>query len=302
MTDLTPQHMSAFVDQLQKEAGGFTGMTKSLWGNHMAGRYGRQLLGGAGIGAGIGALQANPDDRLRGAIRGAAIGGGLTGGAQLLTHGGRAALADTASKTWERARYQATGRGLSKGGYGVRTLSDGKPGSISEYRNARRLGLVSAPPKLTAEVRNNPELLAKALPGHEKALARHQLERESLSKGWMSVPGAAHGMLTEPGKMVSNAWGRLATPWKVLTGVGALGVGKEAITPTQPGGPGRAERTLGTAASTLGYLVAPPGLAASYVGGEAVGKAGSKIGKGIDTVAGHLLHRNQMPAQEIQNV
>jgi len=262
MRHITQSHMHALVEQLQKEAAlPLSGIRKLIpavregLSNRM-GTYGGKLAIGAGAGAAVGAGTAEPGERLQGASRGALVGGGLTGAGLLATKGGREAASKATKKFWDRSKYQFTGHGI-----------EGNP--AEQLSKARELGVL-------------PELAEKP---HAKDLARDAAHQQAFQQGWLTVPGAVHGMVTHPGKLLHNSWNRMGQLEKGLTGAAGVGITMDAARPTEPGGPGRLERTLGDAASTVGYTVGPSGLLPSYLLGHWAGKAGEGVGRTLGQLA-----------------
>ena len=259
MRQITQAHMSALVEQLQKEAAlpPVSGIRRLIplvregIGKHL-GTYGGKLAVGAGAGALVGAGTANSGERLRGASKGALIGGGLTGAGLLATKGGREAAGKATSKFWDRSKYQFTGHGIE--------------GTAAErLTKARELGVLP-------ELAEKPDAAQKL----RDAASQHAFEQ-----GWMTVPGAVHGMVTHPGQMLHNSWNRMGKLEKGLTGAAGVGIGLDAMRPGEPGGPGRLERTMGDVASTVGYTVGPAGLLPSALLGHWAGKAGAGVGRTI---------------------
>jgi hypothetical protein len=256
MRYITQTHMRALVDQLQKEAAfPLAGIRRLIPAvreglSSRMGTYGGKLAVGAGAGALVGAGTAEPGERLRGASKGALVGGGLTGAGLLATRGGREAAGKASKKFWDRSKYQFTGHGIE--------------GTAEEQlTKARELGVL-------------PEKAAKP---SASDLARDAASQHAFQQGWLTVPGAVHGMVTHPGKMLHNSWNRMDTLTKGLTGAAGVGIGLDAARPSEPGGPGRLERTLGDAAGTVGYTVGPAGLLPSALLGHWAGKAGAGVGR-----------------------
>jgi hypothetical protein len=257
MRHITPFHMVGFLSEMQKRAN----VVGDLWRSHLGGRYGRQLAAGAGLGAaaGVAKSQLTKDEYgqtgpwLPSALRGAALGLAGTGAAQLATKGGRSALKEYAGNSWDRLKYQATGKGL---------------GDTPESRiaKAEHLGL-----------------LDKVEEGADAAdLGRRRLGEEAVEKGWMSVPGVIHGMVNSPGQLLHNSWHRMPGTGKALTGLGGAFAAKELITPTEEGGPGRAERALRSGVGMLGATIAPPGLLPSIAVGDTMGMLSGRVGRRLD--------------------
>lgn len=248
---ITPQHMIGFVAQLQKEAAGL-GKVVEFLGRHkvptslaavrggLTGHYGRQMLVGAGLGAGVGAL-ADKDNRLRGISRGALGGALLTGVGQLGTKGGRDAAKDTISNFGKRTRYQFTGKGLG----------------ANDVEGASRIGVLGSSPS------------AADITAHQQ--------------GWTNIPGIAKGLAHRPGQLIRNSWHRMDSPLaKSLTALSAVDAVREAGTKSEPGGPGRAERALGSAAGSLGYMLAPAGILPAMALGTGMSYLGKNLGRFAD--------------------
>lgn len=277
MKHITPYHMVGFNDELQKEAGRAWDAAKAVGrfvrsrpakavgalSREMKGRYGRQVFLGAGLGAGSGALVADPDEpgsRLRGAIKGGLIGGGLAGGAVLSSKAGRQAASKGIGNFYQRQRYSLTGKGL--GGTDAERLS-----------KARKIGLVEKmdPKKFSAKDYGG---AGKAARARAKEEARIALQEDALRKGYMSAPGVIHGMLTRPGDVMKSGWKRGGTMGKLFAGMGAVEAGKGIIQKPEEGGPGRLEKGLRGAGSALGWMVAPTTL----LGGQIIGMGGGYLG------------------------
>lgn len=289
MKYITPRHMVAFNDELQKEAGRlgdvlqhvrevakkFPARTLGRVSGEFSGRYGRQLGVGAGAGALGGALIADPDEpgsRLKGAVRGALVGGGLAGAGVLATRGGREAAKKGVGNFYQRQRYSITGRGLG---------DDAK----SKLRKARDIGLVDRfDPKRFSDAKKR---------AAEKA--RIKLQEEALEKGYMSAPGVVHGLLTKPGDVLKSGWKRGGNMGKAFAGLGAYEAGKGLIEDPTPGGPGRLEKGLRGAGSAVGWMVAPTAL----LGGQLIGSGGASVGGSIGKAGDRLVGRLRRPRRAV---
>lgn len=256
MRHITPQHMVGLVDELHKEAGIGDLARRSLIGyarkglsnaSSLRGRYGKQLALGAGAGAIGGAATADPNEpgsTLRGALGGAALGAGLTGGRILTTRAGRQAAGQAARRFGKQQRYSLTG------------------GGVKNLKEAVKLGIIP-----------------KGLKGEARA---RQLE--AYREGWHTLPGVAKGLVTKPGRLLRNSWHRGGMMGKGFASLGAYETAKGVSEKPRPGGPGRLEKGLQGAGSTLGWLVAPQGMLASTIVGSGLGAAGGRAGRLADRV------------------
>jgi len=261
---ITVESLSSFVAELEKTAGPMGAVTGFLAKHKiptsfaaarsaLQGQYGRQMLVGAGAGGVLGALKKPGYDqdeegnvvrhsRIGNVAHGALLGAGAVGAAALATKGGRAAAKNAISNFGNRTRYQFTGSA---------------PGvSRMDIKGAKSRGILGE----------------NATPA----------EMQAHAEGWNTIPGMAKGMLQTPGKVIRNAWSRMDTPSKVITAVQGADTAREALTPTEEGGPGRAERVLGSAAGNLGFMVAPSGLLPGLAVGSLTGAAGSRLGRVLD--------------------
>lgn len=173
--------------------------------------------------------------------------------------------------------------------FGKRQLYGLTGHGVKDIGEARRLGLVGK-----VHMPAGPAS-AREWKAYEKALKKVKLEEEAFRKGRLSLPGAVHGLATDPVGTLRSGWQRGGLVGKGFAGLGAYETGKAALTPTEPGGPGKARRMLGAAGSTVGWMVAPPTLLAGMMmgsGGERVGKA---VGGAADTAAGAVRARAARP-------
>jgi hypothetical protein len=120
---------------------------------------------------------------------------------------------------------------------------------------------------------------------------------EAFHKGYQNIPGVLRGLKNDPVDVLRSGWRRGGTLGKVFTGIGAVDAGKSLIEKPEEGGPGRFEKALGSAGGTLGYLVAPTGLAPSLAMGGAAGVLGSKAGRLIDRMTGHKRQPAPQPVE-----
>jgi hypothetical protein len=281
MMYITPQHMIGFNSELQKEAGRFgsalqaikgfasnkaantgsyLGRTGLQLGQELRGQYGRQLMLGAGGGALGGAALADPDQgvggRVRGALKGALVGGSLIGGGILATKGGRSAAKEGLGNFYQRQKYSLTGRGLGDT-------------HAERLKNARKIKLIEAPGS-----------------GSAKRIA---LQEDALKKGYMHIPGVVKGLASRnAGDVLKSGWQRGGGFGKAFAGLGAYETGKGLIETPEAGGPGRLEKGLRGAGSTIGWMVAPGTLLGGQLvgvgGGALAGKVGKLGDKGVQAV------------------
>jgi len=272
MRHVDAARMSAFVDELNKTAGwmGTLGRTALRTGAAMAGApgsYGRRLAIGAGVGA-LGGGAVDEENRLRGALIGAGLGAGATGGAILSTPAGR----EEAKKLVKRQVYSLTGRG------------------VKDLEHARELGIVAKDP---TEATLRPGLINRVLGRtpkdlHERALAQVKREEEAFTAGHLHAPGILKGMVTHPLQTLKSGWQRSGVLGKAFTGLGAYEAGKGFIKKPEEGGPGRAESGLRALGSTAGMVLAPPVLAGGMLVSEGLGQTGKWLGRGVDRATGRL--------------
>jgi hypothetical protein len=165
--------------------------------------------------------------------------------------------------------------------FGKRQLYTLTGRGVKDVEEAKRLGLVSRAKPPPGGARTS----VKARRKYEKALEQERLGEEAFQRGHLSVPGAVHGLLTSPVQTLKSGWQRGGIVGKGFAGLGAYETGKAALTPTEPGGPGKAQRVLGAAGSTLGWMVAPATLAGGMLMGSGAERVGKAIGGAADTAA-----------------
>ena len=267
MKHISPTTMMAFNAQLQKEAA-FSSIIKGIGraGSYMKqhptfrravnlgirgleGRYGRQVGLGAGVGAITGGLTAEEGEGLSGALKGGLIGGGVMGGRILATGAGREALKKSTGKFLQRQRHSLTGGG---------------PKTVEE---AQRLGIVRMPAE---------GLKGKAL---ERAKKLQKLDEAAFRSGYTSVPGIVKGLATRPRDVLRSGWQRGGLMGKGLAGLGTYETGKSLLEKPEPGGPGRLQKALGSAAGTVGWLTAPPAMLGGMLMGTGAGMLGRQVGR-----------------------
>jgi len=123
-------------------------------------------------------------------------------------------------------------------------------------------------------------------PGNVLPAGASPAVQESFAKGYETIPGLAKGIATKPLEVLKSGWKKQETLGKVFTGLSAVDAGKQMTTATEEGGPGKAERVLGSLGSSAGYLVGPAGFIPGMVAGSAGGFLGKKSGKLLDRVTG----------------
>jgi len=264
MRHIGPHHMIGFTNELGKEAG-LGSRVGGLVKKHLGGKYLRQVGVGAGVGA-LGGAAADKDNRLRGALGGAALGAGIGGASVLARKGGREAIKKSLGKTREKLTYGLTGK----------TVKGDK--MTPEY--AREIGII--PKKVN--VMEGP-LRPKELAKQTKALALEGTHEKALAKGWQTVPGVLHGAVTSPGQLLRSGWQRAGTTGKAFAGLGAYESGKGFLKKPEEGGPGRLEAGMRGLGSTAGWLVAPGGMVAGSLVGQGAGSLAGKVGKGVGAAA-----------------
>lgn len=289
MKHITAYHMLGFNAQLRKEAAapGFIarmlaspGGKRRLLGEALqwTGKglqtpgVGRKMVAGAGAGAGLGALTGEEGTRLERAIKGGLLGAGAVGGRFLTTKPGREWL----GRFGQRQRYYLTGRGAPT------------------KAQAREIGLLRARPEKEAIPKGlkGPQqeaFVARAEKKHAKELRRHGLEEEAFRKGYLSLPGMAHGLMSrQAGDVIRSGWQRQGPLGKAFLGLGGLETGRALASKPEPGGPGRVQKALRAAGQTAGWALAPHAMVPGVLAGAGLGAAGAKVGKGIDYGVGRL--------------
>lgn len=283
MRHITPGHMVAFNDELQKSAAIMPairsgvnalrgarrffhndpgGRALALANRELSGKYGRQVATSGGAGAVAGAALADPDEKSRftGALQGALLGAGLGTGTVLARSKGREAMARGLGNFYQRQRYALTGKGLGKT-------------DAEKVRKAQDIGLISkaTPAKFSADAKGQKALMS--------AQARARMEEDALLKGYMSAPGTVHGLLTNPLDVMKSGWKRGGALGKTFAGLGAYDTVRGFAKKPEEGGPGRLEAGLRGAGSAVGWLVAPHTLAGAHLVGMGGGYVGGKAGK-----------------------
>ena len=124
------------------------------------------------------------------------------------------------------------------------------------------------------------------------------IERESFQKGYDNIPGTLKGLMHNPKDVLKNTWKKQNTLGKAFVGLGAVDAAHQATTPTEAGGPGKAERILRSAGGSAGYLLGPAGLLSGAVAGTATGSIAGRIGRGIDHFIPGQHKPAPLPAQE----
>jgi len=272
---ISPRQMVAFTEELTKVAGPASDFVKK----HLAGRYGRQLAVGAGLG-GVGNVLRHratdsPEQREQSSslgqfLRGGLAGAGVAGGRIVASDAGRKYIKGTAKDIFQRERHSLTGKGLGKT-------------PAEELRRAQELGIVGATPKAPTGPLQPADRAA-----FRRASARHGRDVAAFKEGLTSGPGVVHGMLSRPGHTLKETLGR---KWqhgtavdKAWMGIGGAAAAKGVLEKPEEGGPGRLEKGLGRLGATAGYMMGPSGWIASSMLGGAGGKIGTGVGKAMDRV------------------
>lgn len=297
MKYITAYHMQSLVDELSKEAGlaDYGRRALDFGRQQLAGRYGRQLAVGAGLGAFSGAATGDEENWKGRAMKGALLGGGLAGGRILATKAGRQAARTGLSHLGERQLYTFTGKGYK--------------GRNIDVEKAREIGVIPKLPKSPTLAPIGPRSPAdlKALEKYKSDMKMALEEEHALGKGFQHLPGVIQGAFSQPRELLRSGWERSGKAGKVFAGLGLAGAAHGAIKTPEEGGPGRLESALGSAGRSLGYLVAPgasslTSLAPSLVGAGAARVAGG-AGKVMD-LPGRLIkaRRAAQPAREVAPV
>jgi hypothetical protein len=281
---ITIQSMDALVAELEKTSG-LGSAAAEFAGKHsiptslgaarslIRGRYGTQMLMGAGAGGVLGGLRQpgyEEDDqgglhrrsRIGNIAQGALLGAGAVGVGALATKGGRAAAKSSLQNFGTRTRYQFTGSAPNV--------------SRMDLKSAKQVGLLGKTP-------TSADNLAHA-------------------EGWNTIPGVAKGMVRDPKRMLGNAWNRMDWLGKTVTGLQAADTVHQAVLPTEEGGPGKAERILGSAGSLVGNLVAPSGVLPSLAVSGVMGVAGNRLGRLADRTFSRAKPSLQPPQQPVQQM
>jgi len=283
MTHIPPRQMMAFVDELSKEAGPMDFLREQV-----AGRYGRQMLLGAGLGGGLNVLRhhladpkvdaqggildptiaaAKKSNRLKQFVRGAAVGGGLAGGRILATGAGRQSAKKAIKDFYDKERYGLTGKGLGDT-------------SESQLARAQELGLVGKAP-----VHGIGPMTRAGDEAFSRAQAQHNTSVGAFQKGYSSLPGVLHGLVTNPLDVLRDKKGIIGKA--ALTG-GLVGAASNVLT-----GPSREEGGPGTLRSAVG------GAASGAVG--ALAPATMLAGGLFKSLPGQLAHKAQSTASSIRD-
>jgi hypothetical protein len=261
MKYITEEHMTGMLSGLCKEAGGVMSkaipVAKNLLQSHLGTRTSQMMAGGV-AGAALGAGTGEEGTRFQRGLLGGMAGASAVGLGHLATKSGREAAGTGVKNFWERSKYQFTGKGL-EGNHGARV------------QRARDIGLI---PKLDKKPSS-------------KALVQDAAQQEALKNDWLSLPGSLHGLVTKPGAVLKNSWNRMDMLGKGLTGAAGVSVGSDLIQKPDPNGPGRLEKALGNAAGTVGFTAGPAGMLPSMLMGGWAGKAGQRVGRVGDRLAGH---------------
>jgi hypothetical protein len=276
--------MVAFTEELTKIGGSVTDYLRK----NLAGRYGRQMMLGAGVG-GVGNVLRHrftdtPEERQQSGpvgqfLRGGLVGAGVAGGRILATKAGRQAAQTRLSNLYQKERYGLTGKGLGK------TPQE-------ELAKAQELGLVSKAPTAESVLGYD---TGPMLPHESAALRRatsgHQREVAAFGEGYGSAPGFVHGLLSRPGHTLRETLGR---KWqhgsgldKLFMGHGAYSAARGMLEKPEEGGPGRLEKGLGGLGQSMAFAAGPSGLVASSL----LGGVGHKLGRGVGRLGDKLIFR-----------
>lgn len=282
----------AMMDELEKISGigqSIKGLTKGLT------EAGAGRLAGAGLGAGLGAAGGyamNPEDRARGALSGAFLGGvGGLGVGQVATRAGRGQV----KRFGQRQLHGLTGyvpRTAQQKAMGVGITGKGltRAQRVQALKNMG-MDIGEAVPDRAMAIRKamSEQAFTKLLPSSTRKrlagleVSAREAQRQAAERGLTSLPGVAKGMLRDPlgtlrtGIMAQGpmgiALGAGGTAMAVPGMIKGKGYGEEY---SREGGAGR------FVGENLGYaaLGATPVLP-MMLGGALVGKAGELIHKGV---------------------
>lgn len=263
MKFITEAHMAGMLNGLKKEAGmadlvsrgakriapGLATVGKTF--PSLGTRVGQTLAGGA-VGGAIGAATGEEGNRLHRGVMGGLVGASAVGLGHMATQSGRDAAKKSMGNLWERSKYQFTGKGL-----------EGSP--TARIQRAREIGLIPQAGNAAVDA----------------------AQEHALNKDWLSLPGAVHGLVTQPGQVLKNSWNRMDGVGKGLTAAGGALTAADLIQKPDPAGPGRLEKGLGGIASTIGFTAGPAGILPGMLLGGWAGKAGQRVGRVGDRLIGH---------------
>lgn len=289
----TVYKMRGFVNEIEKEAAIIPWLGRAVERIPYAGpravryvskalrnKFGRQVLTGAALGGGTGYLTADDEHKLRNMLIGAGAGAGLAGARIATTPALRQEFAQQVKGGTKKYRYHLTGKGLGAT-------------PAAELEEAHRLGILHKP--VTSEL---PLDAVK----RQKVLDAYKREVEAFGRGEYSAPGVFHSLLSSPGQFFKQQWQRNPLLMKGFTAYGAYGTGKSLLEKPEEGGPGRFEKALGSAGLATGWLASPHGFFPGLVVAPVLGKAGKKIGKGVDTLLGTHAQPAPQPNPLAENV
>ena len=303
-------YMYSFRDEMRKEALNIgnlaSGASKFVRSAPVRSAVGRGV-GGAGAGAGMGAAVGGTggavvggardfmDARNRGqsvgssmrsaaggairgasagAIGGAAVGGVGLGAARAMGKGslGTDSALGAASRFGQRQVHSLTGWTPKGSGNvaGIRGMRGGAYEAAKKLKTTKA-ALATAPNK------------ARAVKAHEAAKKHMASAAKAEEMGLTSLPGYAKALRKDPKAALKagfgEQWDSMGPGGRALMfGVPAAMAGKEAITDTKEGGPGKGER-VGKALGTLAYGVGPMALAGSTALGMGTDAAVGGVGK-----------------------
>jgi hypothetical protein len=283
--------MIGFTDEISKEAGRVSDAIKAVrrfGGQQLAGRYGRQLALGAGVGGVTGAATAGEGatrgERLKRGLIGAAIGGGAAGGRIMATKAGRQAAKQGVKDFGEKQLYTVTGKGYK--GRKIDTQEAQRLGILQKHKDFEGAVAAASDKPGMIEKAKSKLLGGKALSAQDKLIKERAAQLDAFRKGYHNVPGVIQGAVSDPKALLRSGWQRAGTTGKVFAGMGALGAAKGVVEKPEEGGPGRLEKGLRGAGSAVGYMVAPQAMLGSTLVGEGASSLAGGIGKGISGAVG----------------
>jgi hypothetical protein len=180
----------------------------------------------------------------------------------------------------------AVGRGAGRVGgwlkrFGKRQYYSVTGRGVKDIEEARKLGIVPKIEQMAAKPGMTARQTARAQKKFLKARTSRERQEEAFRAGYLHAPGAIRGLVTHPVKTLRSGWQRGGLMGKGFAGLGAYETGKAALTPTEPGGPGKPERMLRAAGSTVGWLAAPHTLVGGMLMGEGLSAAAGRAGRAI---------------------
>ena len=325
MPDTSTRMLLAFRHEMKKEAVSVTSalqrLGRAVHSPTMAGAFGGAGAGGLlGAGAGgvhgavtgyreareqggtvgqslLGGVERGVSGATRGAMLGAAAGG--VGGGMLSSKfkEAPAMLAAAPGPVGAGARFgQRQLHGLTgwtpKGG--LRSIRGGGYEAAKNVEKAQgRLRGAQAAGEAPAVARAEKELAS----GKKALQASGRAEFEGLT----SLPGYAKALARDPVRALKTGfgeqWHSMPPAMRALVyGSSGLAAAQAAATPSEPGGPGRVERTARAVGSALPFMAGPLPTAATLLATPVAGALAGRAGRAVDRTFGR--HRPAAPEPE----